>query len=215
MKKLLLLFISVGLLSLACQNNQQKTTEKTPPQKQVLQSAKWLLNGKASTIEWTGYKTTGKIPVKGVFKSFKIENVPPATDLKTALEQAKAEIDVTSIFSNNEGRDKKLVEQLFDKMLQTQKIEASIKKIDVANQTAMVNIKMNGQEKTVPMKLHIDENKGQVELAGQIDLIKDFKAGTVLENFHKACFDKHTGPDGISKTWSTVDVKAHLVFQKK
>ena len=208
-------FIAIALfmsLLTACQNEPKK--EKTEP-KEPLQTAQWILNEDASSIHWTGYKTTGKIPVKGVFQNFKINGTKPAKDLVTALKQAQAEINIYSVFSNNESRDKKLISQLFEQMTDTKNIYVRVEKIDPATQTALVSINMNAHKKQIKMPIKIDEEKGLVTLKGTIDLVKDFGASKALEAFHKACFDKHTGADGISKTWSEVSLEADLKFDKK
>ena len=211
MKRFIAIALFMSLLT-ACQNEPKK--EKSE-QKEPLQSAKWILNEDASSIHWTGYKTTGKIPVKGVFQNFKIKGTKTANDLATALKQAQAEINIYSVFSNNEDRDKKLISQLFEKMTATKNIYARIEKIDTATQTALVTINMNAHEKQVPMSISIDDKNGMVTLKGTIDLVEDFGASKALETFHKTCFDKHTGNDGVSKTWSEVSVEADLKFDKK
>jgi len=211
MKHFIAIVLFMSLLT-ACQNEPKK--EKSG-QKEPLQSEKWILNEDASSIHWTGFKTTGKIPVKGVFQNFKIKGTKPANDLITALKQAQANINIYSVFSNNESRDKKLIEQLFEKMTATKNISARIEKIDVATQTAWVTINMNAHEKQIKMPIRIDEEKGLVSLKGTIDLVKDFGASNALGNFHKACFDEHAGEDGVSKTWSEVSIEADLKFDKK
>ncbi len=214
MKTLSSLVLVLVLLA-SCQNNHTKTNDKKPETTEKLQSAQWILNEDNSSIHWTGYKTTGKIPVKGVFKTFKIKGVKPAADLKTAIQSAQAEINIYSIFSNNEDRDKKLIGKLFENMTDTQKIFARIDKIQPNGQSAMMTINMNTHEKTVPVQLQIDENAGKVTLSGKIDLLKDFEANNAFEQFHKACFNKHKGEDGVSKTWSEVEFSAELIFNHK
>lgn len=214
MKTLSTLILTLVLLT-SCQNNHKKTRDQQPKTTEKIQSAQWILDEDNSSIHWTGYKTTGKIPVKGVFKTFKIKGVKPATDLKTALQSAQAEINIYSIFSNNEDRDKKLIGKLFENMTDTQKIFARIDKIQPDGQSAMMTINMNAHEKTVPVQLQIDENTGKINLSGKIDLLKDFEANNAFEQFHKACFNKHKGEDGVSKTWSEVGFNAELVFKRK
>ena len=35
---------------------------------------------------------------------------------------------------------------------------------------------------------------------------KDFNGSKAMESLNKVCFDLHKGPDGISKTWSEVEI---------
>ena len=208
-----LVFILVLLTS--CQNNHKKTRDQQPKTTEKMQSEQWILDEDNSSIHWTGYKTSGKIPVKGVFKTFKIKGVKPVTDLVSALQNAQAEINIYSIFSDNEERDNKLIGKLFENMTDTQNIYARIEKIEADGQSAMMTINMNAHEKTVPVHLQIDENTGKINLSGKIDLLKDFKATDAFEQFHKACFNQHKGKDDVSKTWSEVGFNAELIFKRK
>ncbi len=214
MKKLAIL--SLLLVTFwSCQNDNKAPKKEEQNSKEKLQTTQWVLNEDASSIHWTGYKTTGKIPVKGVFKTFKIIGVKPAKDLKTMLQHAQAEITIASIFSNNEDRDKKLIGKLFGNMTDTDKIHGRIEKLASDGLSATLNVNMNAHEKLVPVQIKIDENAGQISLNGKIDLLKDFQADQALNQFHKACFDKHKGADGVSKTWSEVGFKVILIFDKK
>ena len=229
MKLLSSLFVAILLLT-SCQNGeekaeqkqteqqkseQQQTQQKQPESNKTDQTKKWVLDEDSSSIHWTGYKTTGKVAVKGVFQNFKIRGIKPSSDLKSAIKNALAEINVYSIFSDNEDRDKKLIVKLFKNMTDTPKIYARIERLGEDNQSAMMSIKMNAHKKTVPVKVVIDEKNGKVTISGRIDLIKDFEAGKAFEQFHKACFKKHKGKDGVSKTWTEVAVSAELIFTKK
>ncbi len=219
MKNIVLLILTFTLL-LSCQsdkkphkNNQEKpeTLQEATPVSQDL----WHLNEDKSSIHWTGYKTTDKVAVNGVFQNFTLKGIQPASDLKTAIKNAQVSINIYSIFSKEESRDEKLIQYLFETMTGTKTIDARIEKINPDGKSALVNIYMNNHEKLVPMQLQIDPKTGQIILTGKIDLIKDFAAGTSLEKLHKACYDLHTGKDGVSKTWPEVGVKAVLIFEKK
>ncbi len=214
MKQLSILLAAI-LLLYSCQNEAKKPEQNRKKPSETLQTEKWILNEDALSIHWTGYKTTGKIPVKGVFQNFNIKGVKPAGNLKTTIENAIAEINIYSIFSDNESRDKKLITKLFENMTATEKIYARIEQIDKDGQTAMMSIKMNGRKKTLPVKLQIDEDNGKVTLNGKLDLLEDFDANKAFEQFHQVCYDKHTGKDGVSKTWTEVGFRAELVFDRK
>ncbi len=209
------LLMSVVFFMMACRQEVKKTSAENSvkPLTQNLHKG-WTFNNDASSIEWTGYKTTGKIAVNGSFQNFEINSIKTIDNLLKAIAHARVRINVYSIFSNDETRDKKLITYLFETMTDTRFIEARIEKIDTSQNMAMVNINMNAHEKVVPMSVQIDAQKGIVTLNGTIDLIKDFAADSSLQALHKACYDLHTGKDGVSKTWSEVSVKARLVFEK-
>ena len=213
MKKLLLIVLIFSGWS--CQQTSHTNPRKTTETETIRnQKNEWQLNEDASTIYWTGYKTTDKIPVTGSFQKFKLTGIKTSPDLLKTIENARIHILVNSIFSNEEIRDKKLVKYLFETMVGTEGIDARIEKIDKNNKTAQVNIYMNNIEKIIPMQIQTDEEKGKIILLGKINLIDDFKAEYSLNALHQACYDLHTGKDGISKTWPEVAVKAELVFEK-
>jgi hypothetical protein len=208
------LFSFVLLLFVACQNNE--TANKSNSQNTVKKetSEQWRVDTEKSEIGWTAFKTTDKVPVKGQFKSFGFAYKNGKGSLLDLLKTAKANINVTSIFSGNEDRDKKLVDYFFQKMIGTKYISARVESVDESKQTAMVTLNMNAHEKTIPMSYKIDEGKDIINLKGTIDVVKDFAASDVLQALNKACYDLHKGPDGISKTWSEVEVLAKLKFYK-
>lgn len=211
------------MLSLsACQNannkekneasKQDKSTEKVA-EKQI--AKQWVLNQDDSSVHWTGYKMTEKVAVSGTFNTFNISGVKNGSNLNDIMKNARIQININSIFSNEESRDKKLIEYLFGKMMETNYIEARVEKIDIASKTIDVNIHMNNHEKVIPMDLQIDDKSGQITMSGKIDLVKDFDASEPLYFLHTACEKEHTGKDGKSKTWSEVGIKSVVKFDKK
>ncbi len=222
MKKISILSIIALFFLASCNNDKAEKSIKTNEpsatkdiQKLDKTTVSWKLDQDASSVHWTGYKTTKKVAVSGTFQKFAISGVKPSTDLLKTIEGAKININVFSIFSNEESRDKKLVEYLFGHMMQTNAIEARVEKIHPDTQIVDINVNMNNHEKIVPMKLQVDAEKGLITMSGKIDLVKDFDAGEPLYFLHTACFDLHKGKDGVSKTWPEVGVKAILKFEKK
>jgi len=222
MKKISILSIVSLFLLLSCNNDKtSKTKESNEPnvtkemKKSTSMQLDWQLDQDASSVHWTGYKTTQKVAVSGTFQKFAISGVKPNIDLLKTIEGARIKINVFSIFSDEESRDKKLVEYLFGHMMDTNSIAARVEKIHPDNQTVDVNINMNNHEKIIPMQLKVDTKKGLITMSGKIDLVKDFDAAEPLYFLHTTCFDLHKGEDGISKTWSDVGIKAVLKFVKK
>ncbi len=214
MKKFILLgFIAIFTFT-NCQNDDKKAKNEMPKQEKTSSKLVWTFNPDASNIKWTGFKTTDKIGVHGEFKQFNIKGIDKDVSLANTIQHALVKVNIFSVFSGNESRDKKLIASLFQKMSSTDMIEGRVLKIDDKNHTADVVFNMNAHEKKVTMSMNVDESKGVIQLKGKIDLIKDFGADEAMAIFHEACKDKHTGKDGISKTWSEVDIEANLKFNK-
>jgi hypothetical protein len=218
------IIISFAMLLLSCQNAKQSDKTQEQKQEQSTQKisetasksvAQWQINQDESSIHWTGYKMTEKVAVSGTFNTFEITGVKKSSNLNSILKNARIQINVNSIFSDEESRDKKLIEFLFGKMMETNFIEARIENIDLTKHIIDVNIHMNNHEKVIPMELQIDEQKGIIIMSGKIDLINDFDAKEPLYFLHTACFEQHKGKDGKSKTWSEVAVNANIKFDKK
>ncbi len=223
MKKIVII-VSVILSLSACQNTSKKEIKEPEKQEKSNENlvkkheetaTQWTLNQDMSSVHWTGYKMTEKVAVSGTFNTFSISGVNQGNDLHNILKNARIQINVNSIFSDEESRDKKLIEYLFGKMMETNYIEARVEKIDIDNKKIDINFHMNNHEKVIPMDLQIDDKSGQITMSGKIDLIKDFDASEPLYFLHTACEKEHTGKDGKSKTWSEVGIKAVLKFDKK
>ena len=45
-----------------------------------------------------------------------------------------------------------------------------------------------------------------VAATATIDIL-DFRMKAAYEQLHRACGEQHTGDDGVSKTWTTVDLR--------
>ncbi len=216
MKKIFFLNLMISMILFSCQNDNKSTKSIEKPAKPEVQTPRsWVLNTDKSSIHWTGFKTTDKIPVKGEFKNFEIKNIQSSENMPDAIKNAEVSINIFSIFSGNESRDKKLIEYLFQHMMETNKIDVKVTEIDTKNSVVKAKIRMNNHEMEVPLKMTVDEQKGQLSLDGKIDLVKDFDAAKPLSFLNTACFDLHKGKDGISKTWPDVAIKAVLKFEKK
>ncbi|MFD1293650.1 YceI family protein [Lutibacter holmesii] len=206
MKKLLFLslFFVLTLTIVSCGNDkkEKKASEKNTSEKT------YSIEPKTTTINWTAYKTTDKVPVKGQFTKFTIENTKNGTTAIDALNGLKFSIPVSSIFTKDTIRDGKLKKFFFDKMLDTQEIKGTLHFLNETSGTA--DITMNGVSQELPITYVIDGQMVSIEGIMNLD---NWKAQIALESLNAACLDLHKGADGISKTWS--DVKIEVVTYLK
>ncbi len=166
-----------------------------------LTGKKYSVVPETTTVFWTGYKTTAKIPVKGQFMKLTIKNSKLANTAKETIDGIEFSIPVSSLFSNEESRDTKLKNFFFKIMDQTDLLSG---KLNIQNDTLInASLQMNGMTKTIPLTYFID---GQmISMHGKMDIL-DWNAQEALASLHQQCEDKHTGNDGISKTWSEVAI---------
>lgn len=158
------------------------------------------------TVKWEAYKTASKAAVGGIFDSVKYTPVAPmGKNFRSILVGSKVSIDTASVNSKNKGRDIKLVKFFFEQM-SDKNIDAKIvdikadPRVKKAPRTGVVtvDVKMNGVNKTVPMKYSFSDDI--FTATGVIDIL-DFSASKALSSINKACFDLHKG-----KTWSDVTI---------
>ncbi len=197
MKKLLFYTMVFSLFAsiLSCEKEKSKKVED----KAVVE--RYIVDSKNSVINWTAYKTTDKIPVKGVFEEVNISENNPVSNKEDLLKGLEFEIPVGSINSNDSIRDFKLVKFFFGVMENT--ISLKGKFTSVENGKGIVNISMNGISSDLPFSYDIKD--GDILIKSVIDL-DNWKAQLAIESLNKVCNEKHKAADGISKTWSEVAI---------
>ncbi len=158
-------------------------------------------------VTWKAYKTLAKLGVAGEFTAVNyLPNKKEGKNFRDLFVGSKVSIDVSKINTNNEERDKTLVESFFSKLLD-KRIDAKIVAIEADKSkdgkrpyhgVVDVNITMNQQTLLIPMRYNYKE--GVFNAEGTIDLF-DFAAKDPLISINKRCFDLHKG-----KTWSDVSI---------
>lgn len=162
----------------------------------------------STAINWTAYKTTAKVPVKGQFSALIIENVKKDSTALGALNGLKFQIPVSSLFTNDTIRDRKLQKYFFGAMKKTTVIKGTI---HLNNENASsVELTMNGITRELPMAYIVTDNKVAIVANMELD---NWQAKAALEALNVVCKDLHTGDDGISKTWSDVKIEVITILK--
>lgn len=174
--------------------------EKSKSKKNVEKG--YTLDAKTSSVNWTAYKTTEKVPVKGKFTAIELTQKKEATKLE-ALNNVKFSIPVSSIFTKDTIRDKKIIKFFFNNMIKTQNILGSFN-LDKDTNTGTLNLTMNGI--TQPVSISYTINDQLVTFEGTLNL-DNWQAQTALKALNTACKVLHTGKDGVSKTWEEVKIE--------
>ncbi|MDB2463083.1 YceI family protein, partial [Algibacter sp.] len=191
MKKISILLIALTISIVSCKNEKKETKAETPV------AEKYVVKPEGTTVKWTAYKTTDKLPVGGKFKLLDFESKSGATP-QEALNNLSFSIPVSSVFTNDatNTRDAKIINSFFGAMLDTEFLKGTIKYV---NNSYVASITMNGETNNLPLDVKITDER-RVTLTGTMNL-KDWKALDALASLNKVCFDLHKGADGVSKTW--------------
>ena len=204
MKKLQLiyiLFLTIITFS-SCKETIKKENKQT--------EKNYVVEAKSTTINWTAYKTTNKVPVKGVFNSVTIESPKTGSTVTEALNGLKFSIPVSSIFTKDTIRDTKLKKFFFGSMNDTEVISGTL---TIINETSgSVNLTMNGISHDLPITFTIKDQTVSIESLMDLD---NWKAQLALKALNTACKDLHSGEDGIPKTWNEVkiEVTTNLIYK--
>lgn len=205
MKKLInfLFLLSLPLLILSC-SKEKKTPEKSTT------SVAYTIDSEHSSVQWTAFKTSDKLPVKGTFKEIKILKSTDGTTASNALEGMEFEIPVASIFSKDTIRDAKLNKFFFMVMENTLSLKGSFK-VEGQDKGA-ISLTMNGLTKDIPFNYEMSADT--IHINASMDL-NNWQAQAALESLNQACLELHTGPDGVSKTWDEVLINAKIITVQK
>lgn len=196
--ELSIILLIIVLLS-SCKENEKKEVNPAKAYSVIADSTK---------INWTAYKTTAKVPVKGQFTDVTIENVKKDSTVLSALNGLKFKIPITSLFTNDTIRDGKLKKFFFGSLQNTAAIKGTMHINNENSSTA--ELTMNGITRELPIAYIITDNR--VTIVGNMEL-DNWQAKAALETLNVVCKDLHTGDDGISKTWSDVKIEVIAVFK--
>ncbi len=201
MKKIYLLVLFLITISFIT-SCKKKVKEENP-----LTEKMYTLLADSTIINWTAYKTTAKVPVKGQFSELIIENAKKDSTILGALNGLKFKIPVNSLFTNDTLRDGKLKKFFFGSMQNTNFIKGVLHMNN--ENTSMVELTMNGITRELPIAYIVTDHK--VTIVGNMEL-DNWQAKAALEALNVVCKDLHTGDDGISKTWSDVKIEVIIVL---
>lgn len=196
--------IALSFVTISCDNTNKKEEKKETVTEA---SAAKTVEIDSVTLGWTGYKTTEKKPVSGIFKKVTIGGThTDAPSPEAVLDGALVDITVKSLFSGNEQRDPKLIDIFFGTMENTSVITGTLH-LKGAEKT--LTVKMNDTTQEIPVTTTFKDNTYTV--TGDVDLA-NFNALPAVEALGKACFELHKGPDGVSKTWSEAHFEGNVYF---
>jgi hypothetical protein len=159
-------------------------------------------------IQFTAFKTTAKVGVKGWFKKIDILTGGQGSTIREAVHQTSFSIPVSSLFTNEASRDLKIKTFFFGAMEDTSLLSGQL--IIKDETSGILTIQMNDVSNDLPFTYTIDKNSFRLNATMNIDL---WFVQSALSSLNKVCRDLHKGSDGISRTWPEVDLQASILFQ--
>ncbi|WP_054851489.1 YceI family protein [Olleya sp. ITB9] len=209
MKKITQLVLAFTLiLVVSCKDEAKTNDAEKETTKTDVKTEKFVVKPEATTVKFTAYKTTEKVPVGGQFNVLKFDQKTGSTP-QEALNDLSFSIPITGLFTDNEARDLKLKTSFFGEMLNPEFIKGTIKYV---NNKYVASITMNNVTKDLPLDVKITD-KRRVAMTATMQL-KDWDALGALSALNKVCFDLHKGADGVSKTWEEVAINVNTFLRE-
>ena len=209
MKKLLLSIATMALLS-SCGGEQKPPAPETEipqidttAQIQQEEICKKGYDKKGTKIGFGGFKTTDKVEVKGYFKKFTVDSTTVADTPEEIFANSTISIPTDYLETNDIGRNRRLREEYFGKMVSTQNITGKIVSFNKDSSQVKIELTINAVSNEVDFDYAVVEDT--LSINGTIDVL-DFDASAALKAINKACEVLHKGADGVSKTWSEANI---------
>ena len=159
-------------------------------------------NNESSEMTWTAFKFNDKTAVGGTFTKINVEGTTEGNDPMAILKSLSFDIPVSTIESQNEDRNGKIIKYFFG-TIGTENITGKIVELG-ENGEATLEVTMNNMAQEVKGQYTFVDDK--FEFSATID-VANWKSSPGIAALNKICKDLHTGPDGVSKLWSEVDLK--------
>lgn len=213
MKKIAIVLGVVCLTTFSCTENKVEENVNKPIEEVVVtqEEPSDIVDGvvKNSVVKWTGFKTTEKLAVNGTFDAVQVTDTKEGTTPEQVLEGAKVRVVVSSINSGAEDRDGKLKMILFGAMENTADIYGVI---NFKGGKTYITFTLNNVSKEYEVASKFENNVFTINTT--VDLA-NFNANAAVEALNTACGDLHKGADGVTKTWSEVEIEGSIEFSEE
>ena len=196
------------LMMLSCKNSEKKPLNPSSDIKTTEIEPMYSIDTSGSTINWTAYKFTDKVGVKGGFDNIILSPKSKSGSVEAILLASKITINTMSVNSGNDIRDPKLKESFF-KVFHTDTIKGEILKVD--QYKGLLTLEMNNITNEIPFNYALKTDTIFIDTTIHL---KDWKGEEAISSLNEVCYDLHKGADGISKLWPDVDVEIKLPITK-
>ncbi len=193
----------------SCGGEEATTDETTVTEEPVVENCTYTYNPDETVLTWTAFKLTEKVAVSGTFDQINVTANDGASDMFATLTGATFSIPVSSLNSQDEVRDPKIKNSFFGIMSETDMLSGSI--IALAEKEGTVSITMNSISKEYTGEVKVDGE--QITFLTTINLM-DFDGQEAMDSLGVVCEAKHTGPDGVNKLWTDVEIAVKTILTK-
>lgn len=207
--------IMISMFMFSCGGQDEEASKKDDKKSSgiVDKSCVYSYDDSASSLQWTAFKTTERLAVKGSFDSIVVQLSDTAFSPKQALRNASFDIFTGSVFTDNPARDLTIKTYFFATFLGDGNITGEVKIVEGNDEEGggTVKIKMNDVTRDVGFTYTIFGNK--ILLKTKINL-NSFSGEAAITSLNTQCDEVHKGPDGISKLWPDLEIEVKAVLIK-
>lgn len=212
MKSIYLLGIGVSLLLASCGGNSE--SEQNQEEQTVVENCIYSYNPALTKLDWTAYKFLRKAGVGGTFTTINVEGSKSGADPKSIIESLSFSIPVSSVETNDPGRNKKIDSLFFGKLNNTSLLSGKVVSLG-ENGKAILLVTMNDISNEVEGDYTLNDNIFTYNTEINVDR---WNAQSGIESLNEACKDLHTdveNGDTESKLWSDVTISFSTELTKK
>lgn len=201
------------ILLLAC--TPQKKEEKPPvvSEKKKEETAPrqclYEFDPQKTYVKWQAFKLENRVPVTGFFKKFEVHGKKKGINIEDIFGGANFTIDTRSTETNNEVRNKKIVEHFFAQMLETTNIIGKFSNLQSESKKVDLELTLNGNKGVITLPYTITGNTLTLKGLLSRELFAQFKMEKSLQALHEACKVHHG-----EKIWSEFNIFLESTFKK-
>lgn len=204
----------LGLMISSCGGNEDTANNAdTTGQEDTVKTCLYSYDGSTSKVEFTSYKFLNKTGVGGVFENMEVQAGEANESAAEVMKSLSFKIPILSIFTKDEGRDKKIITYFFE-TIHTDTISGKVLGLDEETGKALLEITMNAVTNKVEGDYTL--NDGAFTFNAEIN-VDNWNAQSGIKALNKECKDLHTdhaNGDKESKLWSDVTISFSTELKK-
>jgi polyisoprenoid-binding protein YceI len=215
MKKTIYLFLAFSLFLTSCgseeKKEENKKDKKESKEEKTSEDCTYTIDAEKINVSFIAYKFESKKGVNGQFQEIEINGANAVADPMLASEGISFSIPISSLYTGDPARDKKIKESFFGTMAATEMITGSVKSLE--GEKAVLEIKMN--EITFEIEATQKLEMESIILEAEINT-DNWNGQDAIAALHKVCEANHADPEGgKSILWPNVTLKIQGQLKKE